>query len=249
MNRAVVAALLFSLVAACRSTPSAVRDGMSARSAKAEGVVHAVEKGQTLWRIARAYSLTLQELAEVNDIEDPTQIRVGQKLWIPDAKKVLKIEPAGGVVEASPPPQSPGRPPPPATSGTTVALTKGRFIWPVKGTLYSRFGVRNGTRHDGIDISAPKGSTVIAADAGQVLYSGVQRGYGNIVLVKHADGLITIYAHNERNLVETGQRVKRAQPVAKVGQTGRASGPHLHFEVRKERIPRNPLFYLPTVNE
>lgn len=249
MNRAVVGALFLALITACRSTPTALPDGMPHRPADAKGVVHPVEKGQTLWRIARAYSLTLQELAEVNDIEDPSKISVGQKLWIPNATQVLSVDPAASLVDTQTPPPTPGSPTPKAEPVPKVALSKERFIWPVKGTLYSRFGVRNGTQHDGIDISAPKGSTVVAADEGQVLYSGVQRGYGNIVLVKHPDELITIYAHNEVNLVETGQRVKRAQPVAKVGQTGRASGPHLHFEVRKQRVPRNPLFFLPTVNE
>lgn len=251
MKRAVMAALLVAVGAACRSTPVALPDGMPNRSANAKGIVHPVEKGQTLWRIARAYSLSLQELAEVNDIEDPSKISVGQKLWIPNAEKVLSVEPAPSLVQAQPEARTSTAAPPPADAEPTpkVALSKERFIWPVKGVLYSRFGVRNGTQHDGIDISAAKGSPVVAADEGQVLYAGVQRGYGNIVLVKHADGLITIYAHNERNLVETGQRVKRGQPIAKVGQTGRASGPHLHFEVRKDRIPRNPLFFLPTVNQ
>lgn len=246
MKKLAASVVLFALVAACRTTPSAVPEDFDERTT--DGVVHPVQKGQTLWRIARAYDVSLQELAEINDLEDPSKIRVGQKLWVPGARQVLTVPPApslAGTTGSTTPAKSHRPAPVEDTPPPRVKLSKDRFIWPVDGVLYSRFGVRNGTRHDGIDISAPKGTSVVAADAGQVLYSGVQRGYGNIVLVKHVDGLITIYAHNEANLVETGQRVKLGQPLARVGQTGRATGPHLHFEVRKKRVPRNPLFFLP----
>lgn len=250
MKRVVAGALWLAVLAACRSTPAHMPDDLVEGPVKARGVYHPVEKGQTLWRIARAYELSLQELAEVNDLEDPAKIHVGQKLWVPRAVAVRQVEPAASLVTPAPPPtKQPTRQPAPTPvkeePPPRVQLAKTRFIWPVDGVLYSRFGIRDGTQHDGIDISAPKGTPVVAADDGHVLYAGVQRGYGNIVLVKHADELITIYAHNEVNLVETGQRVKLGQPLAKVGQTGRATGPHLHFEVRKKRLPRNPLFFLP----
>lgn len=229
------------------------------------GVLHTVEKGQTLWRIAHTYGVSLQSVAELNDIEDPARIRVGQALWIPGATRLLKVEaasvrpsPTRDVAKNKPPPAArpPSRTKPPAgrtppASGTVetrpevVRTHKERFIWPVKGVLYSRFGVREGVRHDGIDIAAPEGTPVVAADDGEVIFAGVQRGYGNLVLVKHDDGLVTIYAHNERNLVDAGKRVRRGDRIATVGRTGRATGPHVHFEVRENRLPRNPLFFLP----
>ncbi|HEY0839187.1 MAG TPA: M23 family metallopeptidase, partial [Vulgatibacter sp.] len=120
-----------------------------------------------------------------------------------------------------------------------------RLQWPVQGVLYSRFGARGATRHDGIDIAAPEGSTIVAAADGEVIHSGTQRGYGNLVIVRHEGGLITIYAHNRENLVRDGAQVKRGQPIAKVGRTGRATGPHCHFEVRQGTTPLDPLDFLP----
>jgi lipoprotein NlpD len=238
---------LFVLAAAlaatsCR-TPSQVPDDLTDGPVKGDGVVHPVVKGQTLWRIARAYGVTVQELAEVNDLLDPTQIKVGQALWVPGAKQHLDVEPAPSLVGRMGPEASVASAP--GEEGPALETPRSRFMWPVQGILFSRFGVRGGAQHDGIDISAPKGTPIVAADSGEVLYAGVQRGYGNIVLVKHEDGLITIYAHNERNDVKVGERVRKGQAIGLVGQTGRASGPHVHFEVRKARVPRNPLFFLP----
>ncbi len=119
------------------------------------------------------------------------------------------------------------------------------LMWPLKGVLYGRYGVRAGRRHDGIDIAAPEGTTVLAAAAGTIIYAGEQAGYGAIVIVRHENGLVTLYAHNARLLVGDGARVRRGEPIAKVGQTGRTTGPHLHFEVRDGTRPRNPLLYLP----
>lgn len=251
MKRAVLPLLLMAL-GACRSAPAVVPDDLEEGAAPRQGVLHPVERGQTLWRIAKAYGLTVQELAEVNDLTDPTQLKVGQALWVPRADRLLHVDPApamGPKGEVRVANGSLGPRPLPddgdEAGGPAVEVRRSRFLWPVKGVLFSRFGVRDGTQHDGIDISAPKGTVVVAADGGDVLYSGVQRGYGNIVLVKHADGLITIYAHNDENGVRTGERVKQGQPIARVGQTGRATGPHVHFEVRQDRVPRNPLFFLP----
>jgi murein DD-endopeptidase MepM/ murein hydrolase activator NlpD len=111
--------------------------------------------------------------------------------------------------------------------------------------LYGRYGVRAGKRHDGVDIAAPEGTVVGAAAAGTVIFAGEQAGYGHIVILKHAGGLVTLYAHAARILVDEGARVRQGDPIAKVGQTGRTSGPHLHFEVREGTRPRNPLLFLP----
>ncbi|HSN13298.1 MAG TPA: M23 family metallopeptidase [Anaeromyxobacteraceae bacterium] len=118
------------------------------------------------------------------------------------------------------------------------------FAWPLKGVLYGRFGVRSGRRHDGIDLAAPEGTRVGAAAAGEVIYVGEQAGYGRIVIVRHAGGLVTLYAHMRKALVDEGDRVERGRPIGEVGQTGRTSGPHLHFEIRDGTRPRNPLLYL-----
>ena len=111
--------------------------------------------------------------------------------------------------------------------------------------MTSTFGVRRGRRHDGIDISAKRGTPVQAAANGKVIFSSRLRGYGNLILVKHKDDFFTAYAHNARNLKKKGQTVKKGDVIARVGSTGRASGPHLHFEVRKGNVARNPTFFLP----
>jgi len=116
--------------------------------------------------------------------------------------------------------------------------------WPVQGVLYGRFGTRQGERHDGIDIAAPEGTAVTAAADGTVLFAGEQSGYGAIVILKHPGGLVTLYAHASAVLVRDGQSVRRGQPIARVGQTGKTTGPHLHFEVREGTRPRNPLLFL-----
>jgi murein DD-endopeptidase MepM/ murein hydrolase activator NlpD len=111
--------------------------------------------------------------------------------------------------------------------------------------LYGRYGVRSGKRHDGIDLAAPEGTAIGAAAAGTVIYAGEQSGYGSIIILRHADGLVTLYAHCSALLVEEGREVRHGEAIAKVGQTGRTSGPHLHFEVREGTRPRNPLLFLP----
>jgi lipoprotein NlpD len=125
----------------------------------------------------------------------------------------------------------------PAARGTALA-------WPTPGVLISAFGDRERDRHDGIDLAAPEGTPVRAAEQGTVLFAGTQRGYGNLVLLGHGGDLVTVYAHNERNLVKKGARVGRGQQIARVGHTGNATGPHLHFEVRVGARPHDPLGFL-----
>lgn len=122
---------------------------------------------------------------------------------------------------------------------------KNGLLWPVEGQITSKFGPRGVSFHDGLDIAAPLGTPILAATDGEVMYTGTLRGYGNIVLLRHRDGYVTVYAHTQKNLVQEGEVVRRGQVIARVGQTGRASGPHVHFEVRKDNLARNPLRYLP----
>jgi murein DD-endopeptidase MepM/ murein hydrolase activator NlpD len=119
------------------------------------------------------------------------------------------------------------------------------FLWPAAGTVSSTFGPRRNAHHDGIDISAPEGTPIRAALDGMVVYTGSLRGYGKVVILAHDGGLTTVYAHNSKNLVKQGARVRRGTVIASVGQTGRTTGPNLHFEVRKDNRARDPLAYLP----
>lgn len=119
------------------------------------------------------------------------------------------------------------------------------YIWPVsQGRLTSKFGRRWGRHHEGIDIAAPTGTSVRAARAGKVIYSGnAIGGYGNMIVVNHGGNFRTVYAHNKKNLVRRGAFVKQGEVIALMGSTGRSSGPHLHFEVRQGSKSYNPLHF------
>jgi murein DD-endopeptidase MepM/ murein hydrolase activator NlpD len=269
---AAAAAAALAALCACAPTPRAVVSRPPPPLAPADGpdegrggagVVHVVKRGQNLFRIARAYGIEVADLMETNGITDPRSVAVGQELFIPGARGVLEVEPAPGPLPARPPPDpvttrrgaepAPARPPPPALQGEPepVALERpapraeATLAWPLKGVLYSRYGVRGKARHDGIDIAAPEGSVVTAAEDGEAIFVGTQSGYGKVVILRHAHNLVTVYAHNSEVLVREGARVARGQVISRVGQTGRTTGPHLHFEVREGVKPRNPLLYLP----
>lgn len=207
-------------------------------------VTHRVEKGDTLYRIARAYGVSVEDLMVANNIEDPRELRAGEDLVVPGAKERRRVE-AFDSPEPTPTrtlsaAEAEQRPP----KTVKVGRKDGPLEWPVRGVLYARFGRKGKEPHDGIDLAAPAGTPVKTAAPGTVLFAGDQRGYGLIVIVEHDAGLITLYAHNRDLRVKTGQKVRQGQVVATVGDSGRTSGPHLHFEVRKNGVPVDPLEYL-----
>lgn len=136
-------------------------------------------------------------------------------------------------------------------SGEKVGGSTGALLWPAEGPVTSPFGWRThpifGTQrlHTGIDIGADYGDAVLAADGGVVIHSDWMGGYGNAVIIDHGNGISTLYAHNSQLLVSEGQSVAKGQTISRVGSTGYSTGPHLHFEVRQNGTPVNPLDYLP----
>lgn len=233
----------------------------SLRGKTPKGVYHTVRPGQTLWRICHVYQVNMQTVCRLNDIRDPEDIKAGQRIFIPGVAEVREIPPPGkdigGRAKQKEPAEGIGKTVGGSSawgkgaktaepSGDRTAEPKPEFIWPVKGPVTRWFGVSQGQRHDGIDIVAPEGTPVLAAAAGKVIYSdnGIS-GYGNLVIVEHAGGFTSVYAHNRRNLVRVEQQVKQGQPLAEVGNTGRADGYHLHFEIRNHAKPVDPMNYLP----
>jgi len=193
--------------------------------------IHRVAAGETFFHIAHEYDVPVDELMKANHISDPRSLSVGQALVIPRAPTV---EPE--------PKTSKGRRA--ARKAEPVGRSGGVLDWPLHGVLYARFGTKGGDPHEGIDLAAPSGTPVKAAAAGTVIFAGEQEGYGLIAIVQHPDGLITLYAHNRDLRVKTGQTVRDGQVLATVGESGRTSGPHLHFEVRKGGKPVDPLLFL-----
>ena len=192
-------------------------------------------RGENLFRIGKAYDIPYRELAEINRLEDPNQLRAGQKVFIPGATRQLPVE----IITPS---TASLKPPSPADSRER---SREGLIWPVTGSITSEFGPRGATFHDGIDISAPEGSPIRAVDSGEVMYTDQIRGYGNIIIIRHGGGIVSVYAHNRRNDVAENQKVAQGETIAEVGSTGRVTAPHLHFEVRRDNVAENPLNYLP----
>ena len=216
-------------------------------SSAQRGIYHTVQKGQTLYFIAHAYGVDVNRLRRINGIYDPSQLQVGTRLWIPGARKVLEIYSKKSKLNVAQK-TSRGKKNLPAKikQHKTVKVVKGFFIWPLRGQLTSKFGSRNGRHHDGIDISSRKGTPIVAAADGNVMFSGWgPTGYGLMIIIRHKNNLTTVYAHNSHIHVRKNQAIRQGQRIASVGSTGRSTGPHLHFEVRNDTNPQNPLNYLP----
>ncbi len=202
---------------------------MAQYAGNARPVEHVVQPGETVYHIARAYGVSVQRLLQANHLSDSRDLRVGQSLLIPGSYTYASL---GGVESA------PG-------AIWSVPRASRQFAWPVwLGTVTSGFGMRHGTMHDGVDIAAPVGTAVHAADSGIVVFAGRLNGYGNTVIIRHSDNYVTVYGHNSRILVSERALVARGQIVAEVGTSGRTTGPNLHFEVRYDNHAYNPLSYL-----
>ncbi len=193
-------------------------------------IVHYVQRKETLYRIAKDNNMTVEELKRINGLTS-NSIRVGQKLYITPRKP-------GSSDETSP--QA-------ITEEDLKSKTRIRsdLVMPVEGKILSEFGIRNGRPHKGIDIGAPSGTPVYAVLEGTVVYSGPQGNYGNVVVIEHPNYVMTVYAHNEKNLVSVGDVVKQGQTIGTVGSTGNATGPHVHFEYRIKGKAINPRKVLP----
>lgn len=206
-----------------------------------------VQSTDTLYGISRTFGIDVTELVRANHIAAPYSIHVGQQLRIPASYKqrfatilsadrqdtsrpAISVEPPKGYRMAAPRAHDWGD----------------RLQWPVSGKVVSGFGPKTGGLHnDGINIAAPRGAPVLAADAGTVVYTGNElEGYGNLVLIRHSDGMITAYAHLAAIHVTRGAAVMRGQTIGTVGSTGSVDSPQVHFEVRRGSAALDPEQYL-----
>ena len=216
---------------------------------------HVVQRGESLYGIARTYNVDITTLSKVNNLQTPYSLSVGQKLLLPasvsSAPATATTSHTSSSTKAATTYTAPTKT---ATNSSAYVPTNapvkyrsGKFMWPVKGTVISGFGnLGSGRKNDGINIKAVLGTSVLAGDGGTVAYAGNElKGFGNLILIKHADGWITAYAHNDRMFVKKGQKVKRGEKIATVGSTGSVTSPQLHFEVRSGKKAVNPRAYLP----
>ena len=217
---------------------------------------HVVAKGDTLYNISKRYNVDMNSLSRTNNIDAPYSLRIGQRLLLPGS--VVSKETTSYAAKSSTKTSSWKAPAKTTTTkkkttssssksySTPVKKRSSKFAWPVKGQVISKFGpIAKGRNNDGINIKAALGTAVKAADAGTVAYAGNElKGFGNLILIKHSDGWITAYAHNDRLLVKKGQKVRKGEKIATVGSTGGVNTPQLHFEIRAGKKAVNPMAYL-----
>jgi lipoprotein NlpD len=273
----------------------------------AKGIYHKVKKGETFWSIARAYHVKLQDLAEVNNVNNPGLIEEGSVLFIPDANQAIddvivaarKMEvhdtAVNGSVDTKPSPdndnmeqaqgaaaipksydnkvilpdaiaekkksakaaprenqmaveQAPARKAQPraAEDKEEIQFVKRRFIWPVRGSVKTRFGIQpNKTYHNWIKIVSAGGTQVKSAASGTVIFSSGLPPFGETIIIRHADDFATVYTHLKERFVKIDQNVKKGTVIASMGETDEAGNAYMNFEVRMHGKPRNPLFFLP----
>ena len=216
-----------------------------------DGILYTVMMGDTLLDVADIYQTDVESIVGLssNEVADPDSVREGVVLLLPGAVPPPPPPPAMTpepfFAAAAPQEASPGdvfSPTPPAPS----AVVSG-FIWPLVGPIGDYFGSPRGggTYHQGLDISAPTGTPIVAAAPGQVVLASAGYGYGNYVVIRHDNGYETLYAHFSQIYVVQGQWVAQGETIGTVGSTGWTTGPHLHFEVRQGGAAIDPLYYLP----
>jgi lipoprotein NlpD len=285
------------------------------RDTRPRGVYHRVKSGETLSAIARAYSVDLQELAEINNIRHSDRIETDSVIFVPDANQILddimiatrprepsaalqvkekpvkketavfstEIPKKGAVAEGKRRPQPPaeaaakdrpvlpraaegdislrksagtlesgetaGPPARPKESGEKseqIRFDKKRFIWPVKGTVVSQFGIQpNRMYFNGIRIAVGEGTPVQAAADGVVIFSAPLKDYGETIIIQHEEHYATVYAHLAIRTVVGEVKVKKGERIAFIGKAAVKEEASLHFEIRHNNKARNPLFFLP----
>jgi murein DD-endopeptidase MepM/ murein hydrolase activator NlpD len=195
-----------------------------------DGIYHIVRPGQSLADISRAYGASIQDILKTNALGESMTLKPGDILYLPGGA-YLTLQDVRWIALNS------------------LTLQKG-FMKPTTGRFSEAFGERidpishKPEFHGGLDLAPGKGARVFASQDGQVLYAGIRAGYGRLIILDHGEGLTSWYAHLDEILVKPRQQVKRGDLIGKVGNTGHATGPHLHFEIRLHGKPQNPFLYL-----
>lgn len=187
---------------------------------KPEGIYHKVQKRETIWRIAKAYDVTIADIVRYNNIPNIGKIEVNQLVFIPEATELKSIY-------------------------IDDEETKDDFVWPLRGKVirFFRQRLKDGAVSPGIDIRAQRGETVRAARSGKVVLADYVPGQAYTIVIDHQDGFYSVYSKNARMMVKLGDYVFKHDPIARVGEHDRLA--YLHFQIRKKDKGDNPLYYLP----
>ncbi|MBY0531038.1 MAG: LysM peptidoglycan-binding domain-containing M23 family metallopeptidase [Xanthobacteraceae bacterium] len=231
------------------------------QTAPAPANMHTTAAGDTIYSLSRKYKVTPQAIANANNLTLSTQLKIGQQVKIPATAPIANTPAAQQKQNVQTVPQTPTqqvaqnenvpapenvgvvRPNvPPVTNDTRAPNAAPTFHWPVRGRILSAYGKKpNGQQNDGINVSVPDGTPIRASEDGVVAYAGNElKGFGNLVLIRHADNWVTAYAHLGTIDVKKDQKVKRGEIIARAGQTGGVTSPQLHFEIRKGSNPVDP---------
>ena len=202
---------------------------------------HIIVRGETLTMIAKKYGVRVEDIIEANDIKNPNIIQVGQVLTLvtnsstdkdPTAPVIHKTNTTSRVIASR-------------TAVRTENISDPGFIWPTSGSISSGYGPRWGKFHYGLDITTTYGNPVVAIAGGRVVAAGWLGSYGYMIRIDHQNGWVSVYGHNSKLYVQEGQFVQQGQKIADIGQTGNATGPHVHLETIYNGKYQNPLKYLP----
>lgn len=220
-----------------------------------DGLIYRVQAGDTMYAISRNFGLTVAQLQNLNQLTN-NFLSINQELYIKrfeskkkqkqrivtsgTKQKVAVERPSVNYSEADSPNQG--------EINSFPEKWKSEFLLPVSGRISSPFGMRAGRFHKGVDITAPPGTPIQAAFAGTVSYTGFLRDYGNVLIIEHGNDVVTVYAHNEINLVKKSDKVNKGDVIARLGSTGRSTGPHLHFEIRVANKPIDPAKIISEIN-
>ncbi|MBQ4070241.1 MAG: peptidoglycan DD-metalloendopeptidase family protein [Alphaproteobacteria bacterium] len=229
-----------------------------------------VASGDTLYSLSRKYAVPVNDLAVMNNLSAPFNLSVGQKIRVPDLQNAMQPSSVNSKVKQSGVAQSAKKATTtsaPATSAKKTQIAKpkekissdpskklpkigarssSKFSWPVRGKVLSDYGAKsNGLFNDGVNIAAKRGTAVVAAENGVVAYAGNEvKGMGNLIIIQHSDGWMTVYAHLDSMTVRRGAKVNVGQKIGTIGSTGKVDTPQLHFEIRKGTKAYNPSQYL-----
>jgi murein DD-endopeptidase MepM/ murein hydrolase activator NlpD len=223
--------------------PDRLSPGTKLRIPNQDGLCVKIAKGQSIASLSKKYSVSEKAIRIANRLSVKKEPKIGEEIFIPGASKSITIyrgsAGSGGVSKVAP-----------LVANNPREAASMHFGWPVNGGISSPFGWRkhpiNKTRkfHTGIDIRAKRNTPIRAAKAGQVIYAGWMSGYGRTVIIRHDSAYTTLYAHAQTLKVRKGMYVRKGTIIATVGSSGRATGPHTHFEIRRNDKPANPLRYL-----